>query len=180
MGGHIQRSRAFIVASSSPVLLNGSTRNDAPSNSPTPSSCPCPSAIFPDFWVPPVICSVFPSTESCGLTAPPAAEISSGGGESSPTLGIWLMIVEVVFVRCGFRGFSCCRFRYVSVVSWPRSLRSLSGRADRENGRERGIERMARGTRRISRAEDIVCRTSNYGCDSILEGEEGQFSVVLV
>ena len=105
------------------------------------------------------------------------ADSNSGGGALFPTAGISFAIVLVVFVRCGFRLFSCCLFLYSSVVSFPRLLRasrfvegvlfsfgfplSLSeakrGIAE-ENARVLGAEnvRKAREERSTKRVDDIV------------------------
>jgi hypothetical protein len=68
---------------------------------------------------------VFSFTESFGSKLESVAESNSGGGASFPTAGISFAIVLVVFVRCGFKDFSCCLFLYSSVVSFARLLRAF-------------------------------------------------------
>jgi hypothetical protein len=85
------------VLASSPVLLNGSMRKDPPSISPTLRSLPVLWLPLED-CVPPVIVSVFPSSESLGMNSGSTEDSNSGGALSEPTRGISFVNVEVVFV----------------------------------------------------------------------------------
>jgi hypothetical protein len=111
--GHNNLAR--VVFASSPVLRIGSTLKEPPSISPTLSSPSTGPSGF--FCVLPVMRSVFSGIESFGVYSPSTEDISSGGTLSLPTLGISLAIVEVVFVMCGFKGFSFCSFRCSSTFS---------------------------------------------------------------
>ena len=133
------------MLTSSPVRRSGSTLNLAPSSSPTPSSLFEPLASLPD-CVPPVIRSVFSGTASLGTKLGSADDSISGGGACLPMLGISLAMVETVFVRWGFRGFSTRFLRHSTVVLLPRSLMLRRGMKV-EKGREE---------RRISRVEGIM------------------------
>lgn len=144
-----------MVLISSPVRRSGSTLNLPPSISPTSSS-----ALAPDLGagscVPPVIFSVFSGFESLGTNFPSTLVIISGGGASSPMLGISLEIVELVLVMCGLRGFSIWNLRYSGAVSLPRSLKGTANLdCVVDNGRM--PERIAmRLDRSRTRTEDIV------------------------
>jgi hypothetical protein len=121
--------------------------------------------------VPPVILSVFSGTASFGANSPSTLVISSGGGASLPTDGISLAMVEVVLVKCGFKGFEVWYLRYSSAVSWARLFRasnSLLRDALIENGRvERLRVRRARDERRKRREDAIMKNLPMVGVSEV-------------
>lgn len=150
-----------MVFASSPVRLNGSTRNVPPSISPTSRSALGPLS-GAGFCVPPTILSVFSGLLSLGMKAGSTLVMSSGGGPSSPMEGISLAMVLLVLVMWGFKGLDFMMRLYSGAVSF---WRSVSGTAWREvvveNGRamacdeedDRAASWLARS---IRRAEDMV------------------------
>lgn len=140
MNGHNNLAR--MVLPSSPVRLNGSTLNFAPSISPTPSSelGPSSGALFCE---PPVIRSVFSGTESLGTKSGSTEVSSSGGALSAPTLGISFAMVELVLVRWGPVAFDCWISLHDGVLSCWRSSAKLRGRVVDSglNAAEEGLAR---------------------------------------
>ena len=121
--GHSKR--ALIVVASSPVLRMGSTLKEAPSISPTPSSEELTLAGSPD-CVPPVMRSVFSGCLSFGSYLGSTEVMNSGGGLSSPTDGMSLWKVEVVFVMCGTSGLDFWSSLYASALGCIRPSCSLA------------------------------------------------------
>ena len=138
--GHNNLAR--MVFPSSPVRLNGSTLNFAPSISPTSSSVLAPPSGAP-FCVPPVIRSVFSGTESLGTKSRSTEVRSSGGALSAPTLGISLEMVEFVFVMWGPVGLDFCVSRHEAVFSCCLESARRRGR-EVERGRTAVVEGLTR------------------------------------
>ena len=164
-----------MVLASSPVRRRGSTLKEPPSISPTLSS------VFAPFLglgacVPPVIFLVFSGLESLGTKLGSTLVMSSGGGESAPTSGISLAMVEVVLVMCGTSGFCVWNLRYSWAVSFARLLSAVKSGCCRAVVVERARQhvRAVKTPGRIaSRADAIVvdvfsCRRS--GCRRVRTG----------